>query len=266
LPLPPSPSPTLDADDPLAIPSEEDPATGIDARNESLAAFLKAATAITKPAEDAARIRVEFEEPLRKVVAFDDEAARQLKAAQSSKDSSAAIAAIQALDKAEPELIKLERFYRTFHVDACSDPTFVFPTATASPPPARHNTTPAIHYLVRRNSGEDVPIVVRYRLPSGEFRTVTAKTPWTGPAMTFHAGEEMYLEAAVAGNAEELLACVFASVDHTQGAYAGGRVTHPSGLGSSRGPEDGCDSQYELGAWPPPEDDPERGNLMIRVG
>lgn len=117
------------------------------------------------------------------------------------------------------------------------------------------SSTAEIHYEVRLRDGGEVPVTIRYRLPSGAFHETRTTTPWESDAMTFREGTQMLIEAE-AERVDSPLLCVLASENEDDGAYALGNVDDP--LTS-------CSTHHRMGFWPPNDDDP-INNPLIRVG
>jgi hypothetical protein len=128
--------------------------------------------------------------------------------------------------------------------------------ASCSGPTPSPGTSAAIRYEVRLRDGGRVPIRVTYRLPSGEVRQESGTTPWSShAAATFAEGSVMLVEARTRAKVESPLLCVLASEDPEQGSYVYTQVGRPLTV---------CSTQFELGRWPPNDDDP-IGNPLIRV-
>jgi hypothetical protein len=113
-----------------------------------------------------------------------------------------------------------------------------------------------INYEVRLRDGGSVQATIQYRLPSGKLQTEQVRTPWSSSPMAFEDGDLMFVRAETKQEVDSPLLCVLASQKVEEGAYVLARVDDPLSA---------CETEYELGQWPPDDDDP-IGNPLIRVG
>lgn len=139
-------------------------------------------------------------------------------------------------------------------------------TSCDSSPAAPVAGKPTIRYQVRLRDGGSVNVTVRYRLPSGQLRELHVRTPWTGDQLTFGPEAELFVSATTSDSVSSPLVCILAAVVPDHGAWSGGRITDSATPSSEPNSLAQCATQYVLGIWPPAEDDPETGNLLIRVG
>lgn len=145
-------------------------------------------------------------------------------------------------------------------------------------PPGRTNGTSAngttatgataadVRFAVRLRDGGSMDATVSYALPSGERREEKVRVPWESPVLSFAGGTVLSIHATTVPNTTGTLLCVLKAVPPDTGEWVGGRVArqvYPAPTGNAYVT---CATEYRLGAWPPPEDDPETGNLLIRVG
>jgi hypothetical protein len=140
-------------------------------------------------------------------------------------------------------------------------------TSTQSPsrPPAAGGAE--VQYAVRFRDGGTADATVSYLLPGGTRREENVRIPWESPALTFGSGATLSIHATAPGaEARATLLCVLKAVPPTAGAWVGGGVESPIYSPPPGATYGACATEYRLGAWPPPEDDPEHGNLLIRVG
>lgn len=232
---------------------------------ESLKSFAREAAALSKPPADAARINSDFETPLATEVNLLAKAQRLDQQAQSSKDPKVVAESLRTLDLINAPLLKMQAFFRSIGATKCVDPAVGGPSqspAAAAPVTGK----PTIRYQVRLRDGGSVNVTVRYRLPSGQLQELHVRTPWSGDQLTFGSRAELFVSATTSHSVSSPLLCILSSVPPDQGAWSGGRVTDsatPSPDSNSLGQ---CATQYVLGDWPPAEDDPDTGNLLIRVG
>jgi hypothetical protein len=129
--------------------------------------------------------------------------------------------------------------------------------ATTTDPGLIPDLRPAdVHYEVRLRNGESVPVRVTYMLPDGSEETEDVRTPWSSDPFTFETGSTMRFRAEASESPPSNLDCVFVAEDPEEGQYAYG----PQG----DLPQTECFGEYELGLWPPNDDDP-INNPLIRV-
>ncbi|HEV2889339.1 MAG TPA: hypothetical protein VGX28_03105 [Frankiaceae bacterium] len=122
-----------------------------------------------------------------------------------------------------------------------------------------------VRYALRIRDGGTTRATVAYLLPSGERREETVAVPWSSADLAFPAGATLFVTASTTDALSSPLLCVLQGARAADGAYVNGRVTKPT-ASAPQGQLSACATEYVLGAWPPPEDDPETGNLLIRVG
>lgn len=149
---------------------------------------------------------------------------------------------------------------------ACSVVEPAEPRAPSASGPASASGAANVRYALRFRDGGSAAATVRYLLPDGQPREETVSLPWEGPVLSFGNGAVLSIVAKTAETATSPLLCVLQSVPPDTGAWVLGTVTR-----SRFDPPGGnqlatCATEYRLGAWPPPEDDPETGNGLIRVG
>lgn len=113
-----------------------------------------------------------------------------------------------------------------------------------------------IGYEVRLRDGGTAKADVQFRLPSGELEIRKVQVPWASDPLTFEDGDVMLIKAEINRQTASPLLCVLASQEEEQGAYVLASVDQPLTV---------CQTRYELGRWPPDDDDP-IGNPLIRVG
>jgi hypothetical protein len=113
-----------------------------------------------------------------------------------------------------------------------------------------------VRYDVRLRDGGSVEATVQYRVSTGEVLRERVQTPWRSGPLTFQDGDLMLIAADTNGESDSPLLCVLVSQKEEDGAYVLANVGDPLSA---------CKTQYQLGQWPPDDDDP-IGNALIRVG
>ncbi len=127
---------------------------------------------------------------------------------------------------------------------------------TRETPEPPGSTEARIRYEVRLRDGGSVEATIRYRSPSGELQLDRVRTPWRSEPMTFADGDRLFIRAETEEVVGSPLLCVLASQEEEEGAYVFAKLGRPLSF---------CATEYDLGLWPPDDDDP-IGNPLIRVG
>lgn len=113
-----------------------------------------------------------------------------------------------------------------------------------------------IRYQVGWTGEHEVPVTVRYTLPSGNVRMTKTETPWESDPFVFRRGDTLQVEASLGQDVdeEEWLTCRLASVEEQHGIWTSGVPINPPGAP--------CRTEYRLGQWPPND----LTTSLIRVG